>query len=84
MTCDIIKIGASKGITIPAILLKELDNPISFKIEFDAKKIVLIPKEKKNPREGWAEAFEKMAEMGEDKLLIDDGIDIDLEIISEV
>jgi len=84
MICDIIKIGTSKGIRIPAILLKELDNPTSFEIEFDAKKIVLIPKEKKSPREGWAEAFEKMAEIGADELLIDDGIDIDLEVIDEV
>jgi len=43
MTCDIIKIGTSKGIRLPAVLLKELDNPTSFEIKFDAKKLVLIP-----------------------------------------
>ncbi len=78
MTCDIIKIGTSKGIRLPSVLLKELDNPTSFEIIFDAKKLVLIPKNKEKPRERWAEAFREMSENGEDKLLIDDGIDLDL------
>ncbi len=84
MTCDIIKIGTSKGIRIPSILLKKFNNPTSFEIEFDANKIVLIPKKRKNPREGWSEAFEKMANSGDDELLIDDEIDIDLETVDEV
>ncbi len=32
---------------------------------------------KKAPREGWAEACKKMHEMGDNKLLIDDMIDLD-------
>jgi len=31
---------------------------------------------KKSPREGWAEAFKKMNAAGDDKLLIDDSLDI--------
>jgi antitoxin MazE len=78
MTCEIIKIGTSKGIRLPAVLLKELDNPTSFDIRFDSKKIVLIPQKSSKPREGWSEAFEDMAKEGDDKLLIDDGVDLDL------
>jgi antitoxin MazE len=78
MTCDIIKIGTSKGIRLPAVLLKELDNPTSFEIKFDSNKIVLIPKKSSKPREGWSEAFENMAKEGDDKFLIDDSIDLDL------
>ena len=78
MTCDIIKIGTSKGIRLPAVLLKELDNPTSFEIKFDAKKLVLIPKEKAKPRDAWSEAFSKMSTNGDDKLIIDDSIDLDL------
>jgi antitoxin MazE len=78
MTCDIIKIGTSKGIRLPAVLLKELDNPTSFEIKFDAKKVILIPKERAKPREKWTKAFSKMSKNGDDKLIIDDSIDLDL------
>jgi antitoxin MazE len=78
MTCDIIKIGTSKGIRLPAVLLKELNNPSSFEIKFDAKKIILIPKEKSKPRVGWEKSFRDMSKDGDDKLLIDDSIDLDL------
>ncbi len=84
MVCNLIKIGTSKGIRIPSTLLKELNNPDSFEIKFDAKKIVLIPKQKKYPREGWSEAFFKMSESGDDKLIIDDSVDIDLDSVDEV
>ena len=43
MKCDLVKIGTSKCIRIPAIILKELGNPDSFNVEFDETKLVLIP-----------------------------------------
>lgn len=84
MTCNLIKIGTSKGIRIPATLLKALDNPESFELEYNETKIVLIPEEKKEPRKGWEKAFKEAAKHGEDELLIHDGIDIDLEVIDEI
>lgn len=84
MRCELIKIGTSKGIRIPAILLKEMGNPNSFEIEFNKDKLVLVPQRHKKSRAGWAKAFQKMASNNDDKLVIDDAIDIDLDYLDEV
>jgi len=77
MRCNIIKIGTSKGIRIPASILKELDNPDSFEMHYSQNKVILIP-QKQNSRNGWNDAFKKMAQNNDDNLVIDDAIDLDL------
>jgi len=77
MRCNIIKIGTSKGIRIPALILKELDNPDSFEMQYSQNKVILIP-QKQNSRNGWNDAFKKMAQNNDDDLVIDDAIDLDL------
>ena len=84
MKCDLVKIGTSKGIRIPAIILKELGNPDSFSVEFDETKLVLIPQTSIKSRLGWEEAFQRMANTNDDELVIDDAIDIDLDYLDDL
>lgn len=79
MTCELIKIGTSKGVRLPANLLKQMDTPDSFELEFKDNRLLLTP-QKREPRKNWSKSFSKMTENSDDKLLIDDGLDIDLEI----
>lgn len=75
----LIKIGNSQGVRIPKAIIKQahLENaPLEF--EVTAQGLLLKPTKKK-PREGWAEAFQQMANSGDDALLIDDGLDLDFE-----
>ena len=77
MEATVAKIGTSKGIRIPAPLLKELGQPEAFDLQLEDGKIILIPLRKK-PREGWDTAFARMSEEGDDSLMIDDLLDADL------
>ncbi len=72
MEVDVVKIGNSKGIRIPSIVLKECN--ITDKVEMIVKdgQIIMIPVE--NPREEWASMFKKMRASEEDKLLIEDNL----------
>ena len=79
MTCEVIKIGTSKGVRLPANLLKQMDSPDNFELEFKDNKLLLTPN-KKEARKNWSESFKKMNENQDDNLLIDDGLDIDLEL----
>ncbi|KAA6323987.1 hypothetical protein EZS27_026625 [termite gut metagenome] len=70
METIIVQIGNSKGIILPSGILKKLKlslkSPVNIMIE--GEKIVI----EQHPRAGWAEAFQRIAELGEDKLLIPD------------
>ena len=77
MTCDVIEIGASKGVKLPSFILKKLKNPDSFELNIEEDRIILIPK-RVDKRVGWDEAFKAMAKNCDDILLIDDKIDLDL------
>ncbi|WP_421948446.1 AbrB/MazE/SpoVT family DNA-binding domain-containing protein [Phaeodactylibacter xiamenensis] len=70
MEISIIQIGNSKGIRLAKTILERYD--ITDKVELIFKEGFLILKPVKKPREGWDEAFKKMAERGDDELLIDD------------
>ena len=75
MTCSLVQIGTSKGIRLPASILKALEYPDKFSLFFENGKIVLEPEKS---RKNWEEAFKVMAKNGDDKLLIDDSIDLDI------
>ena len=73
MQMDIIKIGNSKGIRLPLAVLKQCG--IDSKVELEIKDNYIILKPIKNPRQGWAEAFELMHKNNDDSLLIPEEID---------
>lgn len=70
MEISIIQIGNSKGIRLAKTILERYD--ITDKVELIFKEGFLILKPVKKVRDGWDEAFKKMADRGDDELLIDD------------
>jgi antitoxin MazE len=70
MKANIISIGNSQGIILPASVLRQLN--LSFKstvqVEVENGAIVIKPE----PRLGWAEAAQQMQAEEDDKLLMDD------------
>lgn len=73
MQLDIIPIGNSYGIRIPQAFLKECEFKECVEAVVSNKQLILKkPKKsaKKTPRQGWAEAAKRMAEVGDDKLLM--------------
>lgn len=76
MQSHIIPIGNSKGIRLPATLLRQCN--ITDEVELLAgKDEIIIRPVQKAPRAGWGEAFELMHKRGEDSLLIDDGLELE-------
>ena len=68
MQANLISIGNSKGIILPAPLLKALGitERLSLEIEQDALLLSPVPS-----RAAWEPAFEEMAALGDDQLLMD-------------
>lgn len=73
MQMDIIKIGNSKGIRLPLAVLKQCG--IDSKVELEIQDNYIIIKPIKNPRQGWAEAFQLMHKNNDDTLVIPDELD---------
>jgi len=69
MQVSLIDIGTSRGIRIPANILKTFDSPYAFELTVQGKKIVLNVIE--NPRNGWDKKFKNSS----NDLLIDDSLD---------
>ena len=69
MKSSITKIGNSKGIIIPAHLLRQCG--FTKEVSLEIKNDTLVISKAKKPREGWAEAFTK-AGGSEEELLIKD------------
>ena len=63
----VIRIGNSRGIRIPKVLLEECR--LGEEVELDVEDGRLVVHAPRRPRQGWAEAFKRMAEAGDDKLL---------------
>lgn len=70
MQSTLIKIGNSKGVRIPASLLKEYDFGDEVFLELQEEGILLKPAKK--PRKGWSSVFKKMHARKEDTLLMND------------
>lgn len=70
MEANIVKIGNSKGVRLSKTILEKYQIGDRVEIILEDDQIVLKPI--KAPREGWAEAFKKMHEAGDDELLIPD------------
>jgi antitoxin MazE len=63
----IVKIGNSQGIRIPKLLLEQLH--LSDEVELVVQQNQLVIRPARSVRQGWDEAFQKMAEHGDDQLL---------------
>lgn len=57
MEANIIKIGNSKGIIVPANIIKMLGLEDSVQLELENEKLILRPSKKKKTREGWEESI---------------------------
>jgi antitoxin MazE len=73
MKVSLIDIGTSKGIRIPASVLKEMDRPDAFELELKGGEIHL--KALKQSRNGWEEKFRNAGL--DESLLIDDALDLE-------
>jgi antitoxin MazE len=67
MKTQIVPIGNSRGIRIPKPLLEEAG--LSGEVEIRAERNGLVIRPAAKPRAGWAAAFQKMADRGDDALL---------------
>ena len=63
----IVPIGNSQGIRLPKVVLEQSGLSDEVELEVDRHRIVIQPA--RRPREGWGEAFQTLAERGEDVLL---------------
>jgi antitoxin MazE len=70
MKTKLVRIGNSRGIRIPKLLLEQarLEGELEMSVVDDA----LLVRRARNPRQGWAESFAEMARNGDD-LLLDPG-----------
>lgn len=67
MRTRIVRIGNSKGVRIPRMLLEQSGLGEEVELEVQAGGIVIRPA--RQGREGWDEAFARMADVGDDELL---------------
>ncbi|MFA7204606.1 MAG: AbrB/MazE/SpoVT family DNA-binding domain-containing protein [Candidatus Caldatribacteriota bacterium] len=73
-----IPIGNSKGIRIPKAILEQCN--ISEKVSLEIKGNSIIIKPIKNtPRKDWDKYFKMMQDKKEDKLILNDQIDLEME-----
>lgn len=70
METSIIKIGNSRGLRLSKTILEKYHIKDKVELILDKGQIILRPIDE--PRKGWEKQFEKMAENGDDELLIDD------------
>jgi len=78
MLLTIISIGNSQGIRIPKSILKQCHITDKVDMEIEENKIILKPINN-IPREGWNEKFSNLHSNQDDKLLINDLLDLNTE-----
>ncbi len=67
MQTRVVRIGNSRGIRIPKVLLEQTGLPEVVEISAEGDSLVIRPANR--PRAGWAAAFQQMATRGDDGLL---------------
>jgi len=77
MKATIVPIGNSKGIRIPRAILEQCHFTGEVNLEVRGDTLILKSINKK-PRHGWDEAFKMMHAKGEDKLLLEDTLDLNI------
>ena len=76
MKINVVPIGNSKGVRIPKAILEQCNIDDEVELEVKDGKIILEPSVNK-PRQGWDDQFAAMAENQDDRLLIDDALEMD-------
>ncbi len=76
MQADVIKIGNSRGIRLPATVLKQCG--IGSRVELEVRHNHIVIKPVRTARQGWSAAFKRMSQNGDDQILIPDELDADL------
>ena len=67
MKTRIVRIGNSQGVRIPKPLIERTGIKDEVEIEAEGRQLVIRPVA--GPRAGWAEAFQAMAQEGDDEML---------------
>lgn len=67
MKTRIVRIGNSRGIRIPKLLLEQTG--LNGEVEISAEDDALVIRAARKPRAGWANAFRDMARRGDDTVL---------------
>jgi antitoxin MazE len=77
MKASVVAIGNSQGIRLPKALLElcHIKSQVDLEVRDDA---IIIHPVRRKPRKGWLEAFKQMNSRGEDKLLMDDSLDLEM------
>lgn len=71
MRIPVVPIGNSKGIRIPKAILDQMNITEQVDLEVEENRILLSPV-KENPRAGWEDAFRRMHEAKEDRLMLEE------------
>jgi len=69
MKTRLIQIGNSRGIRIPKAMLEQAQ--LTDEVQIDAAPNQVVIRSLRAPREGWDEAFRRMAKRGDDALIED-------------
>ena len=69
MKANIVRIGNSRGIRIPKVVLEQAG--LSDEVELSVNGETIVIRKSRSPREGWDTAFRAMHESQDDKLIID-------------
>jgi len=67
MKANLVKIGNSRGVRIPKVLIQEAGLPYEVELEVQGDMIIIKPF--RQPRESWSGQFKAMAATGDDALL---------------
>jgi len=78
MKATIIPIGNSKGLRIPKAILEQcnISEEVSLEVKGDS---ITIKPVKNKPRKDWDKYFKMMHDKKEDRLMINDQIDLEME-----
>jgi antitoxin MazE len=79
MRAPLVAIGNSRGIRIPKAILQQCEMSDEVELSVEGRQIILSPTSKE-PREGWRAAAKRMADAGDDELLIPDVFEDDIDV----
>jgi antitoxin MazE len=69
---SLVRIGNSHGVRIPKAVIEQCG--LTSDVEMDVKDNTIVITPARKPRAGWAEAFKRMAEAGDDAPLLPDDL----------
>ncbi len=81
MRLDVVRVGNSRGVRLPKPILEQcnIKDEVEVTIRGEVIQMKAIAGKKKKPRQGWLEACREMHASGDDKLLMSDYVDAEME-----